>query len=332
MPYIIEKLLRLLLQGLKRLLKSSKVFRALSNADEFSDLYEHEKMLADAIRMNCYRDAIKRYVRPEDVIVDLGTGTGILSFFAAQQKPKKIYAIDHSDFINVARRIAEHNNINNIQFVKTNSRNFTPSEKIDVILHEQIDDNLFDENMIENILDLKNRMLKKTGRILPSKFELFLEPISLKKNYKIPFIWENRIDGIDFGFLKNSDVIEKYKLADYKLKWPEASAIEYFLCEPKAIFAFNINELKDKNDIPKLIETSKKVVCPGTMDGLCVYFKVIFDDEIYFDTSPLHTKTHWGNPFFRIESRTYEIGEYVSYKLTMEDIFLKNWSVSINHD
>jgi protein arginine N-methyltransferase 1 len=148
MPYIIEKLLRLLLQGLKKLLKSSKAFRALSNADEFSDLYEHEKMLADAIRMNCYRDAIKRYVRPEDVIVDLGTGTGILSFFAAQQKPKKIYAIDHSDFINVARRIAEHNNINNIQFVKTNSRNFTPSEKIDVILHEQIDDNLFDENMI----------------------------------------------------------------------------------------------------------------------------------------------------------------------------------------
>jgi protein arginine N-methyltransferase 1 len=68
------------------------------------------------------------------------------------------------------------------------------------------------------------------------------------------------------------------------------------------------------------------------MDGLCVYFKVVFDDEIYFDTSPLHTKTHWGNPLFRTESRTYEAGKHVSYSLVMEDVFLKNWSVSINHD
>jgi protein arginine N-methyltransferase 1 len=289
-------------------------------------------MLADTIRVNSYHYAIKRYIRQGEVVVDLGTGTGILSFFAAQQKPKKIYAIDHSDFIKVARRIAAHNNINNIQFEQTNSRNFKPNEMIDVILHEQIGDNLYNENMIENILDLKDRMLKKSGRILPSKFELFLEPISLRKEYKIPFIWENKIDDIDYGFLKNSDDIEKYKPVDYMIKWLEVPALDYFLCEPKAIYSFDINELKDKNDIKKVIETSKKVVHSGTMDGLCFYFRVIFDDEINFDTSPLHTKTHWGNRLFRIESRSYDIGENIAYKLTMADILkVEKWSVSIKN-
>ncbi len=117
-------------------------------------------MLADTVRNKSYHDAIKRYIKPGDVVVDLGTGTGILSFYAAEQKPKRIYAIDHSDIIKVARRIAEHNNISNIEFVQTNSRDFAPPENVDIILQEQMGDNLFNENMVQDVLDLKDRLLK----------------------------------------------------------------------------------------------------------------------------------------------------------------------------
>lgn len=337
MPPVIRKYFLLFFREFIKLLKSSKACRtlllAVKNDEEFSDLHEHEKMLADSVRVTSYHNAIKRHIKAGEVVLDLGTGTGILSFFASQQKPRKIYAIDHSDFIEVAQRIAAHNNIGNIQFVRINSRDFMPEEKVDVILHEQIGDDLFNENMIENILDLKHRVLNETGRIVPGRFELFLEPVSIRNDFKVPFLWENNVDGVDFGFLKQVSDIDRFKRVGYDMKWLEPGTLNYFLCQPRAIYAFDLNELKAQSDIPKTIRTTRTVIHPGAMDGLCFYFRVIFDADINFDTSPLNPKTHWGNRLFRIESRYFEIGSQISYELAMADILdSRTWSIRINQD
>jgi type I protein arginine methyltransferase len=174
---MIERILKYTIQLGKDFLKSNERFRTVlydsNNKKDFSDIYIHERMIADKTRINSYHDAIKRYIKPGDIVVDLGTGTGILSFMSAQQNPEKIYAIDHSDFINVSRKIAKYNNINNITFVQINSRDFKPTEKSDIILHEQLGNALFDENMIENILDLKKRILKKKEKYYQANLNCF---------------------------------------------------------------------------------------------------------------------------------------------------------------
>lgn len=326
----------LLLKFLRKLLASSPRLRALlydmRNKDEFGNLYEHEKMLADSVRIDHYRKAIEKYVGSEDVILDLGTGTGILSFFAARQNPKKIYAIDHSDFIDVARCIATHNNIVNIEFEQCNSRNFNPGVKFDVIIHEQMGDYLFNENMVQNLLDLKCRLLKPEGKIIPGKFELYLEPASLAETFNVPFIWDNHNHDIDFGFLKNLKILEDYKPAEYVQQWLEANAVKCFTCTAEPVLSFDLNELYSEKAIPHSIEISKKIRTQSSIDGFCLFFKAIFDDEINFDTSPLSTNTHWGNCFFRIESRTHAVGEIINYQLTMPDLLnIKTWSVEINN-
>ena len=204
------------LRYIKNLLAANPKLQSLlydiKNEDEFGNLYEHEKMLADSERINTYRNAIRKHVREGDTVLDLGTGTGILSLFAANQNPKKIYAIDHSEFIKIARKIAAHNNYTNIEFVKKNSRVFKTQVKFDIIIHEQMGDYLFNENMVQNLLDLKKRLLKPNGMILPGRFQLFLEPTCLYESFNIPFIWENKIYGIDFEFLKDyyMDLITKH--------------------------------------------------------------------------------------------------------------------------
>ncbi|WP_052959106.1 methyltransferase domain-containing protein [Methanoculleus sediminis] len=301
----------------------------IENRGTFEDVSCHEMMIADTVRMKRYYDAINRHINPDDIVVDLGTGTGVLSFFAAQKNPKKIYAVDHSEFmIAVAQKIADGNGINNVVFLPQNSRFFEPDEKVDVILHEQMGSNLVDENMIENILDLKKRILKNTGRILPGKFELFLEPICLKEEYRIPHLWENNIYGIDFNCLRDCSEYNDHSRPP-KLKI-EHSSVDYLLCEPEPILSFDLNTMHDPGEIPKSIEISKKVVRSGSMDGLCLYFRVIFDDEINFDTSPLSPRTHWDHPFFRTARKRYAQGETISFKFTMDvPTRRETWSISV---
>lgn len=115
MPVPVQAALRSSIRFAKRTLKSNPTIRNLisdvDNSKNFTRLQVHEEMVADAVRVDSYHEAIRRHVRPGDVVVDLGTGTGILALFAAQQQAKQVYALDHSPFIEVARRIADANEI-----------------------------------------------------------------------------------------------------------------------------------------------------------------------------------------------------------------------------
>jgi protein arginine N-methyltransferase 1 len=146
--------------------------RAVERRNSFDDIALHEEMLADSVRLDAYYAAIERYVRPQHSVVDIGTGTGVLAFFAAAKNPRKIYAIDHSNkMLDYARAAAEANGITNISFVGSNSPKFRPRESIDVILQEQMGIGLFDEGMLEALIDVRDRCLAPGGRILPAKFE-----------------------------------------------------------------------------------------------------------------------------------------------------------------
>lgn len=326
---------RFLLLGIQ-FLKSrkwiAKTLYSLQNAKDFSDLQEHEIMVADTIRVDSYHQAIKRYVKPGDIVLDLGTGTGILSLFAAQQNPEKIYAIDHSEFIEVAKKIAILNNIDKIEFIKESSFFFNPIENVDVILHEQVGDDLFEEDMLENILDLKERILKKDGIILPGKFELYIEPVSLKETYRVPFIWEQHLHGIDFRRLKNDPIIQPYKLKDYGFTNIPPHSINALLANPEPILAFDMNAEDFRADFPTSLTQTKKIVRRGRMDGLCLYFRIVFDDEIAIDTLPMETSTHWKNRLFRTESRQVEPGQELPFTLFMKNLARpETWSIALHN-
>jgi protein arginine N-methyltransferase 1 len=301
------------------------------NVGEFSNFFEHEKMLADSVRVDTYAAAISRHIKSGDVVIDLGTGTGILAILAARQGAK-VYAIDHSDFIHVAEQIAKHNGIDNIRFLKMNSREFTCPEKVDYILHEQIGDDLFDENMIVNLLDLKQRALKDNGAIFPGRFELFLEPVALKNDYRVPFIWETPVQGIDYGFLRNHPDVEKYKRVNYSSRYIDKSAFDYFLSEPEPILSVDLNKMEGTDSIATRFSASRQVVQAGRMEGLYLYFRVVFDDDCHFDTAPHHTHTSWGNRMLRCTHHDYAVGETISFQVEMGDIrFADTWSCAFNH-
>ena len=292
------------------------------NRNAFSDLYEHEKMLSDQVRVGNYAAGIKALVQPGQTVIDLGTGNGVLSVLAALRKPARVYAIDHSPFIAVAQHLAAANGCNNIDFIEKNSRDFEPEEKVDVILHEQMGDDLFSENMLDNILDLKARLLKQDGIVVPAMFDLYLEPVTLYDEYRVQRFHEHKIDGVDFSSFQDNPLIDEYRSRSYDRQFLPPSAFIQRLCKPEPLISIDLNELQSIDEISLQHNLKRQAIADGQLDGLVLYFRCRFTDTIEFDTSPFSRHTHWGNRFFRGESQAVKSGDQIAINIKMDAIHI----------
>ena len=129
--------------------------------DTLRNYYIHEIMLSNAVRVDAYQRAIRKHVTRNDSVLDLGTGTGLLALLASQNKPKKIYAIVHSDIIDSARAVAQRNSGANNEFLKIHSKRFNPPNEVSIIRHEQIGYRLFDEKFVDNIIGIRDSMAEQ---------------------------------------------------------------------------------------------------------------------------------------------------------------------------
>lgn len=279
----------------------------------FAGFGEQEKMLADGPRMAFYAAAVARRVRRGDRVIDLGTGTGILAAFAAKSGAARVYALDHSDILRQARRLAEANGLAGVEFIATHSRDFTLPERVDVILHEQMGDYLFDEAMVANVIDLRERLLRPGGVIVPSCFEFYCEPAKVREERRIPFLWELNVQGYDYACLED----ERPDNPDYyRHIGCDPGMIEHFLGE--AAPALKIDLMTLQSDEPACeLSVVRTVVKPGRLDGFVVFFRALEGDDLVLSSSPLDAgrAPHWGFRILRTEAAEFKAGEVITLTL-----------------
>ncbi len=286
------------------------------NLWNFAQFGEQEKMLADQPRMDFYHAAIARQVHPGDRVIDLGTGTGILAAFAARQGAAQVYAIDHSGILKQARRLAAHNRIEHVEFVAKHSRDFQLAERVDVILHEQMGDYLFDEAMVPNVLDLRDRLLKPGGRIVPAVFEFYCEAVTVRADRRVPFIWELQVHGYDYRCLEWSRPQDP---AYYRQCSTEPGVIEHFLAEPAPALRLDLQTLRAA-DLPHELRVARTVVRAGRIDGWAVFFRARVADDLILSTNPCDPgrAPHWGFRILRIDEQpAAAAGETLELTLTV---------------
>ena len=108
---------------------SQRVLHKSWMLEYFGSPEEQEKLLLDKIRCDAFREAIQRSVKVGDVVVDLGAGTGLLSFFAAQAGARHVYAIEMSPIAKVAAELIEANGFRDrITLIRKNSK-MSPSSR-----------------------------------------------------------------------------------------------------------------------------------------------------------------------------------------------------------
>jgi precorrin-6B methylase 2 len=142
----------------------------------------HIDMLDDRARTDAYIEAIANAVKPGDVVVDLGTGTGILAVAAARAGARRVYAIERGGIADVAARVFADNDVDDrVVLLRGLSSELDPPELADVLVTEIFGHDPFAERAIEYIHDATRRWVKPGGAIIPSQLRVYAAAAELSQ-------------------------------------------------------------------------------------------------------------------------------------------------------
>lgn len=253
----------------------------------FDDYYD---MMADAVRVDAYRKAIYDVVKKGDVVVDLGAGLGILSFFAIQAGAGKVYAIEKMDSINLAKEIAKRNGWDNkIVFIHASSQEVTLPERVDVLISETLGSFALEENTLEFTIDARKRFLKDEGRMIPLRLAVWLVPVENKRAYERMEFWRS-LYGIDFtpardGLTRRMGVVDLTP--------------EDYLARPLVYANIDLIEVEKATVEASLTFPFTR---GGILHGFGGWFKAWLTDGIAVETSPESPRTHWRQAFLPMKT------------------------------
>jgi len=261
-------------------------------------------MIKDRVRTNTYRNAI--FANAEDfkdkIVIDVGAGTCILSFFCIQAGAAKVYAIEASNIADHAREVVKHNKMQDkIIIIKGRVEDVEIEEKADIIISEWMGYCLLYESMLESVIIARDKWLKQEGIMFPAWANIFMCPFTDEQLYidKIDF-W-NDIYGIDF-----SPMIPFAKKCAF-----EEPLIDLFLPQNELAIPLLIKTICCKtvaSEQLKYFASNFKFSAIGSasLQGFVLWFDVLFKGSdpmipaIRLTTDPESEPTHWRQSMFFI--------------------------------
>ncbi|KAJ2830186.1 hypothetical protein IWW50_000429 [Coemansia erecta] len=140
-------------------------------------------MLQDYVRTAAYHTAIVQNsaLFRGRVAMDVGAGSGILSFFAVEAGAQHVYAVEASAMADKLRGMAAHAYAGRVTVVGhkiEDARVARAVPLVDVIVSEPIGVLLVHERMLESFVCARDRFLRAGGAVLPSAGTIHLAPLS----------------------------------------------------------------------------------------------------------------------------------------------------------
>ena len=267
----------------------------------------HLSMLLDEARMDSYRRAIHASVKPGDVVLDIGCGTGVLSFMACEAGAKKVYAIESGPILEAARELASDNGFaERIEFIEVWSKDVDIPEPADVLITETIGSAGLDEGIIAWIADAKQRFLRPGAVLIPERLRLWVAAAETFEDHALAADW------------RSPDLPYDYTAARRRAErtlWFADITPDFLLGQPELAADINFTtELTDSTTS----EGNLQVDRDGTLHGLACWFDSLLCAGVTVDNLPPREDSSWSHGFLPLaEPLTVTAGEQLHWKLSV---------------
>jgi len=256
--------------------------------ENFASLDVHRRMLADRVRLDAYARAIEAVVRPGMVVLDAGTGSGILAGLAARAGARVVYAVDNSDMIEVAAEVFRASGLGDrIRPIRADVADLRLPEPVDVVVTETFGALALAEGGFDDVHACCARNLAPGGRVIPEGVSLALAPVgdrALLDEAVGPF---STYGGVDLGALRTA-ALQRAMTTTI----PAGS-----LLHPGATFA--------RMPFPSAPQVVGDLVLDGVgaapIVGFAGWFVLHLAPGVDLDTGPSAPQTHWRQQLFPVE-------------------------------
>ena len=265
------------------------------------------RMIADAPRMDAYAAALRRVVKPDSVVMDLGSGPGVFALLACKLGARRVYAVEPASVISLAREAAAANGFaDRIEFFENVSTEISLSEPASIIVSDLRGILPWFQKHIPSIKDARARLLARGGVLIPQRDTLWVAVVEAPEQYKeIAGPWES--NKFEFDLSAGRRLVTNI--------WRKARIKpEQFLVEPVFWTKIDYYDVESPN---VCAEISWRVERKGTAHGVIVWFDSELVDGVSFSNHPAAPEMIYGNGLFPF-SEPVEVAEGEQIKLRLE--------------
>lgn len=256
----------------------------------FLILDEHRRYLSDAVKIAAFRRAIAEVLRPGMVVCDLASGTSILGLFACEAGAARVYSIEMTGMVEVARAVAAANGFGGrlIPILGSSTEVRLP-ERVDAIICDQIGHFGVEAGLIQFGVDARERFLEPGGVMLPARVHLHVAPVDVPEQSALVEFWTGRPAGFDLSPVRRWASNTGY---------PATFASDALLGLPAQAGSFDMLTV---TTAPLKLSARLVIERPGTLHGIGGWFSAQLSPTVSLSNGPGAGRLDRQNVFFPID-------------------------------
>jgi protein arginine N-methyltransferase 1 len=268
----------------------------------------HRRMLADRVRHEAFRAALRRAIEPgKSTVADIGAGTGVLAFFARQLGAPEVWLYDPGAALALAEVVAARNGLDGLHFVAERSQDVADPPRVDVVVAEVLGNFAYEEDVLETLRDAR-RFLKPGGTLIPASIVQWVAPVTADRFERELRSWRDVGFGLDFADAEHMTRNNMYVYA----------------VEPGDLLG-DAAESWDSLDFGGLIESRRtgraqwRPRAKAEIYGFALWWDCTLAPGVVLSTSPYAPRTHWDQIYLPLlRPLAVEPGDEVSLVLESE--------------
>jgi len=282
-------------------------------------LHFYGQMLADTPRMDAYTEALRRAVRPDSVVMDVGCGAGVFAVLACKLGARRVYAVEPENVIGLAREIAAANGCaDRIEFFDKLSTEITLPEPATIIISDLRGVLPWFEQHIPSIIDARTRLLARGGVLIPCRDILWAALVEAPAQYaELVGPWQENKFGVELSAGRRL-ITNNWRKTHIEP--------EQFLAQPVCWTTIDYYEV-ESSDIHA--QVSWQAGRNGTAHGVAVWFDSELVDGIRLSNHPAAPKMIYGVGLFPFaEPVEVKEGERIELRLgadLVQDGYVWRW-------